>query len=57
MFKRLRKLLREWWGPWDKPKPRPELYIVPKPDHAQNQQQLAEIEKKLQAGDRPRGAA
>lgn len=59
MFKRLRRVLREWWCPWDKPKPRraPDLHIVPKPDYAESQQQLDQIEKKLRAGDRPRGAA
>lgn len=59
MFKWLKHIWREWWGPWDKPKPHrvPDLHIVPKPDYAQNRQRLAEIEEKLRAGDRPRGAA
>jgi len=57
MFKWLRKLLRKWWGPWDKPTPRPELYIVPKQDYAVNQHQLDRIEKGLRDGERPRGAA
>jgi len=59
MFKWLKRVWREWWGPWDKPKarPAPNLYIVPKQDYAVNQHQLDRIERKLRDGERPRGAA